>query len=102
MHSSRLCIVPLTGSDIINALETGVSLIPGKLGRFPWVSNIFFKFNSTKPRGQRVLIHSVKISGKPIDLNKIYSVGTVEYLLPGKNGYTVFANKPYTNTHLLD
>jgi 2',3'-cyclic-nucleotide 2'-phosphodiesterase (5'-nucleotidase family) len=76
----------LPGSQILAALENGVSQVEKGAGRFPQVSGITFAFDPSAPAGSRV--SEVMVGGAPLDLNKVYTVATNDYMLSGGDGYT--------------
>jgi 5'-nucleotidase len=88
--------VEVTGKDLWAALENGVSQVETGGGRFPQISGMSFKYDSTKPAGERVL--EVKIGGEPIDLEKTYRVATNDFLAAGGDGYEVFTKSKMLNT----
>lgn len=73
------------GSDIVAALENGVSKYPETLGGFPHVAGIRFNFDSTKEAGHRV--GNVWINGKTIDKNKMYKLSTNDFMAAGGDQY---------------
>jgi len=82
--------VRLTGKQIREALEHGVSAIEEGAGRFPQVSRLSFTYSSAEKPGSRV--KEVLIAGNPIDLNKEYSVATNDFLAAGGDGYKAFGD----------
>ncbi|WP_158598203.1 bifunctional metallophosphatase/5'-nucleotidase [Falsibacillus albus] len=87
-----LIVLPLTGYEIISALEHGVSALEEPSGRFLQVSGIHFEFDPTKPIGKRVTNVKVKSddSYNPINPNRKYSVVMNKFMADGGDGYTVF------------
>lgn len=79
-------VIEVSGQAIVDALENGVSTYPALEGRFPQVSGIHFSFDPSKPGGRRC--SKVKIKGKPVDLQKQYSLATRDYMVRGKDGFT--------------
>ena len=61
----------ITGSDIIKALENGVSQFPKLEGRFPQVAGMTFGFDASKPPGQRIEPGLVKVQGEHIIPDKV-------------------------------
>ena len=57
----ELCDIGLTGTQLINALENGVSKWPALEGRFPQVAGIRFLFDPTRAPGERVIRSSVQV-----------------------------------------
>ncbi|RMX59555.1 hypothetical protein pdam_00003660 [Pocillopora damicornis] len=85
-----LVVLELTGDQILEALENGVSQWPKLEGRFPQVAGIKFSFNPDKDPGCRILEDSVSINNEPLVKDKSYKVSTKSYLAKGKDGYQVF------------
>ncbi|MCC2611471.1 5'-nucleotidase C-terminal domain-containing protein [Neorhizobium sp. Rsf11] len=83
----------IKGSDIIAALENGVSQIDDGAGRFPQVAGLKFSFDKSKPAGSRVSDVQVKEGDAfaPIDSAKTYGVVTNNFVRAGGDGYKIFA-----------
>ncbi len=82
-------LLELTGADILEALENGVSQVEKQAGRFPQVSGLSFTFDPRRPAGQRVV--AAKVGDAPLDPGRRYRVATNDYLLKGGDGYAMFA-----------
>jgi 2',3'-cyclic-nucleotide 2'-phosphodiesterase (5'-nucleotidase family) len=82
--------IKLSGREIKEALEHGVSATEGDEGRFPQVSGLAFTYSPTAPVGSRV--KEVVISGRPLDPDKQYSVATNDFLAAGGDGYRAFGD----------
>ena len=85
--------IEITGKSLREALEHGVARSAvgedGEPGRFPQISGMSFKFDTTKPAGSR--ISEILISGKPLEENKTYTLATSDFLVTrGGDGYTMF------------
>ncbi len=83
--------VELTGKTLRQILEHGVarSAEDNEPGRFPQVSGLTFKFDASRPAGNRVT--EILVGGKPLDENKNYTLATSEFLVAnGGDGYTMF------------
>ena len=80
--------IKLTGKQIQEALEHGVSAIEEGAGRFPQVSGLTFKYIRSEKAGSR--IKEIFIAGKPIELDKEYIVATNDFLAAGGDGYKAF------------
>ncbi len=98
----------LKGSDVIAALENGVSQVEAGAGRFPQVSGIKFSWDGSKEAGKRIV--SVEVLGadstySPIDPNATYTVASNDFMRQGGDGYSVFkenAINPYDGGSPLD
>jgi len=86
----ELCILQLSGTQLLSVLENSVSQYPRLEGRFAQVSGVTFAFDAAKPSGARLISDSIKIGGAPIDLSRSYKLCTKDYLRQGKDGYDVF------------
>ncbi|OEH92967.1 multifunctional 2',3'-cyclic-nucleotide 2'-phosphodiesterase/5'-nucleotidase/3'-nucleotidase [Bacillus solimangrovi] len=85
----------MTGSVIKEALEHGVSAYPEPNGGFPHVGGISFAIDTAQPAGDRV--HSIKVAGQPIEMDKTYVVATNDFTGAGGDDYTMFADLPIKN-----
>ena len=81
-------MVEITGAELKNALENGVSLFESRAGRFPQVSGLTMVIEPTRPRGDRITSHAV--GGQPLDPARRYRVATNDFMLRGGDGYTAF------------
>jgi len=91
---NTLATFQLKGSDVIAALENGVSQVEEGKGRFPQVAGIKYSWTRKKAPGEgRVLLVEVKDgdSWTAIDPDKVYGVATNNYMRSGGDGYKVFA-----------
>ncbi len=79
-------VTELPGSQILAALENGVSQVEKGAGRFPQVSGMSFAFDPSAPAGSRV--SEVMVGGAPIEMDKLYRVATNDYMLGGGDGYS--------------
>lgn len=87
--------IEITGKTVREILEHGVARSganeDNEPGRFPQVSGLSFKFDTTKPVGSRVT--EISIGGKPLEENKSYTLATSDFLVSrGGDGYTMFKN----------
>ncbi|GAA0777522.1 multifunctional 2',3'-cyclic-nucleotide 2'-phosphodiesterase/5'-nucleotidase/3'-nucleotidase [Roseibium denhamense] len=86
----------LKGSDVIAALENGVSKVEEGAGRFPQVAGLKYTWTQKKPAGEgRILLVEVMEDGAwtAIDPDKTYGVVSNNYMRGGGDGYSVFAEK---------
>jgi len=80
--------IRLTGKQIREALEHGVSAVEEGGGRFPQVSGLSLKYSPSDQKGSR--IKEVLIAGQPIDPDREYIVATNDFLAAGGDGYRAF------------
>lgn len=78
-------VTEIPGSQVLAALENGVSQVEKGAGRFPQVSGISFAFDASAEPGKRV--SEVMVGDQPLDLGKVYRVATNDYMLSGGDGY---------------
>nr|CAB3242670.1 apyrase-like [Phallusia mammillata] len=90
--SDTVVTIEVTGKQLLEALENGVSKYPKREGRFPQVSNICFGFNPEHPPGHRVIRDTIRIGGSPLDMTREYTVATKAYVARGKDGYECLKN----------
>ncbi len=105
---NEMCVIEVTGQQLIDALEYGTHASPNEYGSFPQVSGITYELHSyikssvvideldnfvsldeNAPRRVR----NVKINGNPIDLNGKYTLAGSVYMLK-LSGYTMFKDAP--------
>ncbi|MFZ1726944.1 MAG: 5'-nucleotidase C-terminal domain-containing protein [Albidovulum sp.] len=79
-------VTELPGSQLLAALENGVSQVEKGAGRFPQVSGMSFVYDPTAPAGSRIA--SVTVGGADLDINKVYKLAANDYILGGGDGYS--------------
>lgn len=82
------------GSVIKEALEHGLTDAPNSAGKFPQISGMMVKYDSTRQAGDRVT--EITIAGEAIDPNKNYNLVTNDFMSIGGDGYEMF--KAYQRT----
>lgn len=85
--------VEVSGKLLREILEHGVarSAEDNEPGRFPQISGMSFKFDVSKPSGNRVT--EILVGGKPLDEKKNYTLATSDFLVTrGGDGYVMFQN----------
>ncbi|WP_412553989.1 bifunctional metallophosphatase/5'-nucleotidase [Shimia sp. MIT1388] len=85
---NTLSTFQVTGETIVAALENGVSQHEEGAGRFPQVAGMSYAFDASKEAGSRV--SDVMVGGEPIDMGKLYSVVSNNYVRNGGDGYKMF------------
>ena len=78
-------VTEIPGSQILAALENGVSKVEEGAGRFPQVSGLTFVYDPSAPAGSRVT--EVMIGDAALDADTVYKVATNDYMLGGGDGY---------------
>ena len=112
----------LSGQQILDALEMGARNLPRETGSFLHVSGLTYEVDASKPStvvlnekgafvkvGGTYRVHNVRVAGKPLDLGKLYSVGTITYLLEKngdgmtmlKNGKVLFIDENMTDAEIV-
>ncbi|MEM6634724.1 MAG: 5'-nucleotidase C-terminal domain-containing protein [Pseudomonadota bacterium] len=89
---NKTVLLEVSGTDVLAALENGVSAVEDGSGRFPHVSGMTFAFDASLDAGGRV--SEVMISGTPLDEGKTYLLATNDFMGAGGDGYAMFAGKP--------
>lgn len=89
---NQLVEADLTGTQIIEALENGVSRVNDLQGRFPLVAGLRFSWDPDAPAGSRVKDVEINTSDKyqPVVNTSVYHVVTNDFIAQGGDGYTVF------------
>ncbi len=85
---NRTVKLRVTGAQLLEALEHGVSKVEEGAGRFPSTSGIAMTWSRNALPGERV--KSVSVNGKPLDPMASYTVATNDFLAKGGDGYSVF------------
>jgi len=86
--NNYVILIEMKGSDLIQALEHGVSFYPEISGAFPQVAGIDFSFSAHKEPGNRLI--EATIGGQKLDPEKMYSIAINDFMLAGGSGYTIF------------
>ncbi|MCA0271399.1 MAG: 5'-nucleotidase C-terminal domain-containing protein [Proteobacteria bacterium] len=79
-------LTEIPGSQVLAALENGVSQVEKGAGRFAQVSGLTYAFDASAPAGSRV--SEVMVGGAPLDPDKVYKVAANDYILDGGDGYS--------------
>lgn len=80
--------IRLSGQELLDAIEDGVSKYPRLAGSFPQLAGILVSVDYTKPEGHRV--QSVLVNEIALDPAKMYTIATSTYLTGRGDGYTQF------------
>jgi len=82
---NKLQIAEIKGFIIKQVLEHSVFSVPASFGGFMDISNMTFSFNINAPVGHKV--KNIKIHNETLDLNKTYTIATVDFMFSGGDGY---------------
>jgi 2',3'-cyclic-nucleotide 2'-phosphodiesterase (5'-nucleotidase family) len=82
---NAVTLLDLSGAELLQALENGLSEAEGESGRFPQVSGVRLTYSLAKPAGSR--IEQVLVGDRPLDPARRYTLATTDYLAAGKDGY---------------
>ncbi|ODT66977.1 MAG: multifunctional 2',3'-cyclic-nucleotide 2'-phosphodiesterase/5'-nucleotidase/3'-nucleotidase [Pelagibacterium sp. SCN 63-23] len=98
--SNTLATVSISGADVIDALENGVSDVENGAGRFAQVAGLKYSYTLANPPGDRVsdvMVKGESDSWVPIDEEATYIVVTNNFVRAGGDGYEAFASgdNPY-------
>lgn len=78
-------VTEIPGSQVLAALENGVSQIEKGAGRFPQVSGLSYTVDPSAEAGARV--SEVMVGGAALEADKLYKVAVNDYILGGGDGY---------------
>jgi len=84
--------IQVTGAQVKESLEHGVSKYPADVGIFPQVSGISFTLDSSAPAGNRIA--NIEVNDKPLDLTQKYSLAVTNFMHMGGDGYSMLVNAP--------
>ncbi|MBT9177552.1 MAG: Mannosylglucosyl-3-phosphoglycerate phosphatase [Firmicutes bacterium] len=91
----------ITGAQILELLEFSARLLPAQNGGFLQTAGLTYAIDTTREAGKR--IHSVKIKGVPLELAKVYTMATNDFLAAGGDRYAILATIPvHTATMSLE
>lgn len=83
---NTVVLTELPGSQLLAALENGVSQVEKGGGRFPQVSGMTVVYDPKAEPGKRIT--EVKVAGAPLEADKLYKVAVNDFNLGGGDGYT--------------
>ncbi len=102
---NAMCVIEVTGQQILDALEWGCRNVPGESGGFLQVAGLTYEIHSYIESGCQVdensmfagvegerRVKNVLVNGEPIDPEATYTLASHDYmLLNSGDGYTMFA-----------
>ncbi|MBE5810281.1 MAG: bifunctional metallophosphatase/5'-nucleotidase [Clostridiales bacterium] len=100
-----MCMVEVTGQQILDALEFGARNNPGENGGFLHVSGLTYEIHTYVPSTAKVdengmfagvegeyRVKNVVVGGEPLDVNKTYTLASHNYMLKNSgDGFSMFA-----------
>ncbi|MCP2338761.1 bifunctional metallophosphatase/5'-nucleotidase [Actinomadura rupiterrae] len=96
-YGNPILTVGLTGEKIRQALEQQWQ--KGRFAPLAVSANVRYRYDASRPDGQRVDAKDVLIDGKPLDPARTYRVAALAYMLIGADGYPALTGftDPYRN-----
>ncbi len=102
---NAMCVIEVTGQQILDALEWGAHAVPGENGGFLQVSGLTYEIHtyleSTCTQDENTMfsgvageyrVKNVMVGGEPLDLDKTYTLASHNYMLKNQgDGYSMFA-----------
>jgi 2',3'-cyclic-nucleotide 2'-phosphodiesterase (5'-nucleotidase family) len=86
--------IDVTGAEIVEALEHGLSAYPETLGAFPHIAGMNVVFDPSQEAGSRVV--EVTVGEEELDMEATYSLATNDFLAAGGDDYTMFGDNEIT------
>ena len=86
--TNKAVVVKLSGKQVLEILQHGVAQVEKYSGRFPQIAGFEFEYSPQLMAGQQ--ISNVKINHQAVNLEKIYTMATIDYLFQGGDGYETF------------
>lgn len=77
-YGFRLATMKIQGAALLQALEITLSQLGVSDDFFPMVSGMAFRYDPARYPGQRVILSSVRIGGRPLNPGALYSLTTNE------------------------
>ena len=104
-YSNDIIVKQITGQTILDALEFATRFLPVTSSRFPQVSGVTYKIDTSinssvivdnngvfqNVSGER-RVYGVKVNGEDVDIKKNYTISTSAYILGGGDGFSMFSN----------
>jgi len=84
---NTVMLLEMTGAELLNVIEHGLSEVEHAAGRYPQISGMAFTFDPSAPAGQRV--QEMTVGGLPLDPARRYRLATTDYLFNGGDGYAM-------------
>ena len=105
---NMLCVIQVTGQQILDALEWGAHVVPDQFGGFLQVSGLSYEIHRNVPSSCTIdeigmfagvegarRVQNVLVDGQPLDPEKTYSLAGFNYTLQEQgDGYMMFNDAP--------
>lgn len=112
---NTMCIIRVTGQQVLDALEWGARNVPGENGGFLQVSGLTYEIHtgieSTAQKDENGMfagvtgeyrVKNVVVGGEPLDLEKTYTLASHNYMLLNQgDGYAMFAGAEVLGEDLM-
>ncbi|MBF0471914.1 MAG: 5'-nucleotidase C-terminal domain-containing protein, partial [Gammaproteobacteria bacterium] len=86
-YKSRGVLVRVSGQQLREAIESGLSRVEEMKGRFPHLSNIRLSYDPNRPPGKRLV--TLEVAGAEVVPERNYLLATRDFLAAGGDGYAV-------------
>lgn len=112
---NTISTVKITGAELIEILEASTFSTPESVGAFPQVAGIEFTIDTSVPyeNGEQfpnstyfapakpgARIRNIMVQGKDIDLDRVYTIATNDFLAAGGDTYYLLRNLESHNTYV--
>ena len=112
---NAICVVEVTGQDLLDALEFGARLYPAENGDFLQVSGITYEIHAGIASNAMITddglfagmqgtyrVKNVMVGAEPLDLQKTYTLASHDYFLKnGGGGFTMLMHKPMLQDSIM-
>lgn len=85
-YDNYVSVVEVSGSQLLDVLETCTSFIPVEDGDFPQVSGLKFTVHTSRKTNRvtdLVILNKKTNEYEPVDLNRTYQLATIDYCITG-------------------
>lgn len=89
--------IKITGQQLWEALENGLSELENSEGCFPHVSGLTVRYASAAKPGNR--LRSVLVGDKPLNRDSDYTLATPDFLANGGDGYAMLKGSEHLDKH---
>lgn len=103
-YGNELVMLEVTGGQLQEALENGVSKVEENGKRFPAVAGMRFTYDPARTAGSRITGVEIAANGgyEKLEADRTYRLLTLSYVAGGGDGYSVFAGLPATDIGIVD